>query len=505
MKQLIDRFSALRVRVIWGFALVSLPLMYGLIDATHQIYNLVGDSQQAVESNTVTSILMASLYAETNELNRKAKQYIALQEDAYLKMYQQKSQQAQDAANKLLKQVKHNDSFKDFIKNFLSLEHAIYQQLLENPPKEKTEEAELIDNKFNTLNSMANIILMGEYVLQDTKHELQLNGNNIVNSLTLKVAVLLLITFFVSIRFVRSITHPLRQMEQAINRLGKGSFEQPIEIQGTSDLIKLGQRLEWLRQRLNDLEASKARFIQHISHDLKTPLTAIKEGVSLLQTAGFGQLTTDQQEIVQIVEKNSIRLQKLIEDLLNFQSTHLQTIRLDLSETRADQLILQVCDRHSLALRARQLYVDTQLAPVTISVDEEKFLNIIDNLLSNALKYAPVKSTISLQCWTYEQHIIIQIHDDGPGIDPADRPHIFEAFYQGRRTTNSSLQGSGLGLAIVQHYVHAHQGNITILDCEQGTTFQVSLPVAGPSTTVPSPLRSIAPPLLKSSSQTLVL
>lgn len=493
MKQLIDRFSALRVRVIWGFALVSLPLIYGLIDATHQIYNLVDYSQQAVEANANITLLTASIYAETNELNRKAKQYMAVQEADYLEMYKQKSQQAQNLVKNLLGQVKHNESFKIFINNYLIMEQSIYQKLLIRVPKPQTNEAEEILNKFNMLNSMAQLMLVGEYVLQDTKHALQTNGNNIVNSLTNKVAVLLLLTFFVSVRFVRSITQPLKQMEQAINRLGRGGFEQPIEIQGTSDLIKLGQRLEWLRQRLNELEASKTRFIQHISHDLKTPLTAIKEGVSLLQISDFGRLTMDQQEIVQIVEKNSIRLQKLIEDLLNFQSTHLQTVHLELTEARVDQLIQQVCERHSLALRSRQLQIDTQLAPISFSVDEDKFRTIIDNLLSNALKYAPTNSIISLQCWAYAEQIIIQIHDDGPGIDPADYPHIFNAFYQGCRTASTSLQGSGLGLAIVQHYVHAHQGSITILNCERGTTFQISLPLAGPIASPLNSQRAIAP------------
>lgn len=475
LKKLLYRLSTLRVRVVLGFILVLLPLLYGIAEATHQIHALVNYSQQAVQENAEIMLLAASIYAETNQLERTARQYKALPEE-YFSIYQKRSQQTQRSAQNLLQQVSKEKAFQQLIYDYLAAEQAVFQQLVQAVRETNMQAADLSLKQFETLSQMAQQMFTGEYIRQDSTQKLDVYGKNIIQSLFNKASILLLATILFGIWFLRTITRPLKQMEQAINRLGSGQLEQPITIQGTSDVVKLGRRLEWLRQRLNELEASKSRFIQHVSHDLKTPLTAIKEGVSLLQTDGFGHLTADQQEILHIVDNNSHRLQKLIEDLLAFQSMHLQTVRLECTPTRLDQLIQTVCERHRLAMRIHQIELKTMLQPLTLSLDAEKFSTIIDNLVSNALKYAPPASTVLVQCWQQAAEVIIQVHDSGPGIKATERPHIFAAFYQGSRAASNSVQGSGLGLAIVQHYVQAHQGQVILLDEADGTTFQIRLP-----------------------------
>src|SRR4030095_13213861 len=129
--------------------------------------------------------------------------------------------------------------------------------------------------------------------------------------------------------FVGLISRPIRQIDYAIQRLGAGEVGTSIQISGPHDLQYLGQRLNWLRGRLRQLEDEKRKFLQHVSHELKTPLTALREGTALLEEGVVGELNEAQSEIVDILQQNGMQLQKLIEDLLNFHLAEARHAALD--------------------------------------------------------------------------------------------------------------------------------------------------------------------------------
>src|SRR5437667_7465784 len=129
------------------------------------------------------------------------------------------------------------------------------------------------------------------------------------------------IAIMLAILFAVLIARPIRQLDQAIRQMGTADFTHAIEVNGPRDLRYLGQRLEWLRTRLSDLEEQQNRFLRHVSHELKTPLTAVREGVELLRDNVGGKLQPEQREIVRIVRENTLSLQKLIEDLLTYHQT----------------------------------------------------------------------------------------------------------------------------------------------------------------------------------------
>src|SRR5204862_7195698 len=121
-----------------------------------------------------------------------------------------------------------------------------------------------------------------------------------------------------AILFAVLIARPIRQLDQAIRQMGTADFTHAIEVNGPQDLRYLGQRLEWLRTRLHELEEQQNRFLRHVSHELKTPLTAVRDGAELLRDRVGGDLSTEQQEIVRMVREKPVPLQKLIKDLLTY-------------------------------------------------------------------------------------------------------------------------------------------------------------------------------------------
>src|SRR5205085_11589544 len=165
--------------------------------------------------------------------------------------------------------------------------------------------------------------------------------------------------------------------------LGEGRFARPIRIQGPGDMVRLGEQLDWLRERLLELEAQKTRFLQHISHELKTPLTALREGSDLLSSGVVGNLNAEQHEIARILQENSIELRKLIEGLLNYSAVHAQTSYLDASIVQLREVVRRVVNDRKLAIVAKDLRIELNCEHVTAYCDEEKVRGNLDNLLPN--------------------------------------------------------------------------------------------------------------------------
>jgi two-component system sensor histidine kinase GlrK len=275
------------------------------------------------------------------------------------------------------------------------------------------------------------------------------------------------------------IARPIRQLDQAIRRLGAGEFDGDIRVGGPADLKYLGGRLEWLRERLIELEQQKRLFLRHVSHELKTPLTALREGSELLADETAGPLSAGQREIVGILRQNSVRLQQLIEDLLNYHRAQESVGRLELAALRFERIVEQVLEDHRLAARARGIRVELHLERVVLHADKEKLRAVVANLVSNAIKYSPDGGIISLALHSEGDEVVLDVEDAGPGIPPEDRERIFDWFYQGEHVHRGRVQGSGLGLAIAREFVVAHGGRIEVVDdLAAGAHFRVTLPRA---------------------------
>src|SRR3569833_1807404 len=144
----------------------------------------------------------------------------------------------------------------------------------------------------------------------------------------------------------------------------------------------------------SDLEEQKTKFVRHVSHELKTPLTALREGAELLADEVVGDLQGEQKEVVHILRQNSIRLQKLIEDLLHFNVAASSQSYAALETQRLDDIITRVVHDHKLTLVSKGIRVVMDLAPLHIEGEAEKLRVIIDYLLSNTKKYSPQGGTV---------------------------------------------------------------------------------------------------------------
>jgi two-component system sensor histidine kinase GlrK len=246
---------------------------------------------------------------------------------------------------------------------------------------------------------------------------------------------------------------------------------------------QLGLQLDWLRLRLMELDADKARFLRHVSHELKTPLAALREGVALLEDGVTGPLNERQQEVARILHQNAQTLQQRIEALLRFNAAAFEARQLKRRPVDLHALVSAQIEAQRLQWRGRSLAVRlrmgepaessdgsraTATAVPTLQLDEEKIGIAIANLLSNAIRFSPPGGVIDFSFHLRPGWVLLDIGDQGPGIAEPDRARIFEPFYRGQRQPEQqaphALHGSGIGLSIVREYIEAHGGRIKLLD-----------------------------------------
>ena len=289
--------------------------------------------------------------------------------------------------------------------------------------------------------------------------------------------------------FTYLLARPIRDLDAAIHRLGEGKLAKRIHVSGPHDIEMLGEQLDWLRQRLISLEDQKTRFFQHVSHELKTPLTALREGSDLLGDEVVGKLNDEQREVARILKQNSLTLEKLIQDLLTYSQTQSadrldKKVAFEVKPLQLKDLIDEVVELQKIAIVAKSLTVRRECEKTSYQGDPEKLRVVIDNLLSNAIKYSPVGGTVILRLGKHKETAVIEVIDNGPGIPQEDRDRIFDPFYRGKAATKSGTKGTGLGLAIVRDYVEMHHGTVKAL-AAAGAHFRVILPKVPPASAAP--------------------
>jgi two-component system sensor histidine kinase GlrK len=272
------------------------------------------------------------------------------------------------------------------------------------------------------------------------------------------------------------ILRPLRGVEEAIGALGESRFDRPIAIDGPADLQQVGRRLDWLRQRLADLEANRARVLRHVSHELKTPLASLREGIALLDDRVVGTLTGDQREVVAILESNARLLQQRIEGLLDYNAAVFDARRLNRRRVALRALVDAVLAEQRLQMQARRLRVTVGGAAPALWADPDKLKIVLANLVANAVSFSPEGGEIRLTLACPPGRVRIDCEDDGPGVPASEAERIFEPFFQGSRQPPSPRHGSGLGLSIVREFVLAHGGTIELVPGAGGAHFTVELP-----------------------------
>ncbi len=472
------------LKLIWiGFFCVSFPLVVALVNAGVFAGKLARESSQAVQRASRAASESRLLVDQVRSLERRARQLYVLGEPQMLADYLERRQHLGVTVEGLAALLDDRDQATR-LRRIMEIEQAVHRVLVAGPQPQGEADAAL--DRFVELDALARDVMeqSGRLALEEAD-AMQRAASRAQRTLLWEASALVPATLLATALFASLLSRPIRRIDQGIRRLGVGNFATPIAVRGPRDLERLGEGLDWLRLRLAELEAEKAKFLAHVSHELKTPLTAIREGVDLLGEGVVGQLSDSQREVTGIIRDSAIRLQRLIENLLAFSMRGARERAEADGRVELDGVVREVLADHKPAILARSLELRSATPQAAVCGDRERVRTIVDNLVSNAVKFSPDGGALDVSVRRTGDRAVLEVADAGPGVPPEERGRIFDPFFQGQAVAAGAVKGSGLGLSIVAEFVEELGGEIQVADAPQGgALFRVELPApAGEATT----------------------
>ena len=304
----------------------------------------------------------------------------------------------------------------------------------------------------------------------------------------------LLLTYFVS----RGIIRPIRSLRSAALRIKDGDLthelymEQKDKCRKQDEIAQLASAFEEMRIRLKQsidqslqYEENRKLLLSHISHDLKTPISAIKGYVEGIRD-GIANTDEKRSRYMQTIYRKAPDMDQLIDELFLFSKLDLHKVAFDFKSVDMNKYVAHLAEEQRFDLEKSGVRLRLEAGtdePLTVAADPDKLYRVFTNMLGNSVKYM-------LQSGEEREHLVslrvskeggfakIEIEDTGPGIDPADLPHIFDGFYRAEQSRNSETGGSGLGLAIVKKIVNGHGGEVWAENkLDGGARFRIMLPL----------------------------
>jgi signal transduction histidine kinase len=276
----------------------------------------------------------------------------------------------------------------------------------------------------------------------------------------------------------RRIIDPIRDMTSASQNIAAGDYHQRVPVPGTDELGVLAQSFNRMAMVLEQTERRRMELIGNVAHELRTPLASIRSSMEGLVD---GVLPAEPETYLAI-QGEAARLQRLVRDLEELSRAEARQISLNLQPTNLIDLLRAAVERLRPQFEDKNVELDVQSpsSPVNVQVDSERIIQVLINLLGNALQYTPGGGKVTLSARREGSQAVISVADTGIGIATEYLPHIFERFYRVDRSRSRAGGGSGIGLTIARHLVEAHGGRIwaTSDGVNQGSTFTFTLPLA---------------------------
>lgn len=277
----------------------------------------------------------------------------------------------------------------------------------------------------------------------------------------------------------RSITRPISVLVKKTRDIGKGDFKGDVNLSSPPELAELASAFNLMCNKLGELDQMKSDFFSTVTHELRTPLSSIKMGISLLMEGREGPLTEGQKELLTLVRQENNRMVGLVDAILDLSKMEAGMMAYQIEQKNIVPLIDQVVKEMGPLVEAKKIRFESEVAeklPIP-KIDTERFLQVLRNVIGNALKFTPEGGQVNVSVRTIDQGLQISVADTGPGIPEKNLTSIFEKFQQANTKGSYKSKGTGLGLAIAKQVITHHGGRIWAESkLGQGSTFFILLP-----------------------------
>ena len=281
----------------------------------------------------------------------------------------------------------------------------------------------------------------------------------------------------VAVVVARVVSRPITSLTTAAEQLAAGRRDVRVGLDDApGEIGVLAAAFDRMAASVDEEDRLRRQLVADVAHEVRTPLTILQGTTEALVD---GVLPPDPSTLASLHDE-VLRLSSLVGDLETLAAADAAGLRLDVGPVDLSDEVAAVVAGARAAATAAELELELSLAPAWVAGDRRRLHQLTTTLVANALAYTPAGGTIRITTRTAQDRVLLEVADDGPGIDPDDLPRIFDRFYRGRRTAGST--GSGIGLAVARELATAHGGTITAVNGSGGgAVFTVELPAGPPA------------------------
>lgn len=452
------RLSSLKQLVLLSFLVVVTPFGILIFYATDALVEQSAQGRVLAQQALEVTRRGQQLERLAEDITRSARQYQILAKEEIqerLNVYLSEYRQALLIHSFLLDEQKQAEEITALLAG-IEQAHPIEANSLLRHTRSLNEQIDLIlDQRLQALNQIA-----------------QTTQTNLSTLAIILLGVEAILIVFFSFTIIR----PVNRIAARLQALGTGEEYSGARVGGPHELVELDRQLNWLTQRLAEVENEKQRFLRHMSHELKTPLTTLREGSDLLAEQVIGDLNNSQLEVSNLLQSNSRQLQSLIEQLLDYSRLH-QNEPVNVHDVSILPVINEAVEPYKLLLEQKKIQVQLPREDTQWYTDRAMLIRIIGNLVSNAALYGSANGRLCVTCSANDKYLNIEVGNDGPIIPDEDVPHLFTPFYQGQNRRLGPVKGSGIGLSIVRDAADSLGAQVSLKNNQDNfVSFCVRLP-----------------------------
>lgn len=450
--------------VLIGFFTAVAPLCLAILFTLQTLESLASRERAVTRQVIEVTRLGQEIEGELREMERHTRQYLALLDrDLRELAEQERSRLLAQLAELKLRVGSESSAASTLTKSLDELELAVIPTPTPGLAKlANTQYKAYLDQKFSEISKQRGELLQWleawvDRLLDDSAARAEL----VIDSMLLLLTFLALTTLALLLLFSYWINRPVQELTREIDKLGTTGLGDTVRISGPEEVAALGRKIDWLRGKLHEADKQKQQFQRHISHELKTPLASLREGTDLLAEQVTGHLSQQQQEVIDIVRQNAIELQRLIENLVDYNQMPEQELVSENIDLGA--LWKEILGSYLLSIDQKQLKLDVQSKLTHWVADRHKLKTSLDNLMSNAVNYTPEGGVIQVVWRQQAAKLTIDFANSGDPIPAVDAERVFEPFFQSNAKRTGPIKGSGVGLSVARECIELQGGTLTLV------------------------------------------
>ncbi|MDP8979953.1 MAG: HAMP domain-containing histidine kinase [Acidobacteriota bacterium] len=272
--------------------------------------------------------------------------------------------------------------------------------------------------------------------------------------------------------FAYHLTSPVQRLKKTVEGFGAGDLSARAPATRNDEIGELARSFNQMAGRIQTLVSAERRLLQDISHELRSPLARLCVATELARSS------QDYDQMLDRIQREADRLNELVGELIEVTRAEGDPSKKRMEPVRLDELIADLVDAISIEATARECTLDLKASqPVTVAGDEELLRRVVENVVRNAVRYAPPRTTIDVRLERISDRARITVRDYGPGVPEESLPRIFDAFYRVESDRDRASGGVGLGLAIARRAVELHKGSLEAQNANPGLMVTIDLPV----------------------------